>query len=174
MPRPSVQLYQALIDSRTEPKRVLAADLTTDPNVLTQRREYLAVNRRLIEAGGTVQRLFICWQDDLARQEFARALLSLIDHHRSLGVQCALAVRSDAEIEAEHRAKKRKAPGAVLGYRAARRQQGTLEPALTTGRRPRGRGQDAAAHPGLLARAGAVRSGRGLGGGDEGSSGSRR
>ncbi|MEV1061566.1 hypothetical protein [Streptomyces sp. NPDC050263] len=93
VPRLSVLLYQALIDSRTEPKRVLAADLTTDPNVLTQRREYLAVNRRLIEAGGTVQRLFICWQDDLARQEFARALLSLIDHHRSLGVQCALAVR---------------------------------------------------------------------------------
>ncbi|MDX2548396.1 hypothetical protein ACOT81_23285 [Streptomyces sp. WI04-05B] len=93
VPRLSVLLYQALIDSRTEPKRVLAADLTTDPNVLTQRREYLAVNRRLIEAGGTVQRLFICWQDDLVKQEFAQSLLDLINHHRSLGVQCALAVR---------------------------------------------------------------------------------
>ena len=93
VPRLSVLLYQALLDSRTEPKRVLAADLTTDPNLLTQRREYLAVNRRLIEAGGTIQRLFICWQTDLARADFARALLALIDHHRSLGVQCALAVR---------------------------------------------------------------------------------
>lgn len=93
VPRLSVLLYQALIDSGTEPKRVLAADLTTNPNLLTQRREYLAVNRRLVEAGGTIQRLFICWQDDLVREDFARALLPLIDHHRSLGVQCALAVR---------------------------------------------------------------------------------
>ncbi|MFM9580401.1 hypothetical protein [Streptomyces caniscabiei] len=93
VPRLSVLLFQALIDSGTEPKRVLAADLTTNPNLLTQRREYLAVNRRLVEAGGTIQRLFICWQDDLVREDFARALLPLIDHHRSLGVQCALAVR---------------------------------------------------------------------------------
>ncbi|MFB7593577.1 hypothetical protein [Streptomyces sp. NPDC056160] len=40
-----------------------------------------------------MQRLFICWQDDLVKHEFARSLLALIDHHRSLGVQCALAVR---------------------------------------------------------------------------------
>ncbi|MGW0822122.1 hypothetical protein [Streptomyces sp. NPDC002845] len=93
VPRLSVLLYQALIDAGTEPKRVLAADLTTNPDLLTQRREYLAVNRRLIEVGGTVQRLFICWQNDLVRQDFARALLALVDHHRSLGVQCALAVR---------------------------------------------------------------------------------
>ncbi|MDT3725038.1 hypothetical protein ROS62_09080 [Streptomyces sp. DSM 41972] len=93
VPRLSVLLYQALIDSGTEPKRVLAADLTTSPDLLTQRREYLAVNRRLVEAGGTIQRLFICWQDDLAREDFARSLLELVDHHRSLGVQCALAVR---------------------------------------------------------------------------------
>ncbi|MEU3094184.1 hypothetical protein ABZ690_04975 [Streptomyces sp. NPDC006967] len=93
VPRLSVLLFQALIDCGTEPRRVLAADLTTTPDLLTQRREYLAVNRRLIEAGGTVQRLFICWQDDLAREDFARSLLALVDHHRSLGVQCALAVR---------------------------------------------------------------------------------
>ncbi|MCF4139886.1 hypothetical protein L1856_28350 [Streptomyces sp. Tue 6430] len=93
VPRLSVLLFQALIDSGSQPKRVLAADLTTNPNLLTQRREYLAVNRRLIEGGGTVQRLFICWQDDLSRRDFAHALLTLIDHHRSLGVQCALAVR---------------------------------------------------------------------------------
>jgi hypothetical protein len=59
VPRLSVLLYKALIDCGSEPKRVLAADLTTNPNLLTQRREYLAVNRRLIEAGGTIQRLFI-------------------------------------------------------------------------------------------------------------------
>ncbi|MBZ6083470.1 hypothetical protein KVH02_21910 [Streptomyces olivaceus] len=93
VPRLSVLLFQALIDSGSEPKRVLAADLTTSPDLLTQRREYLAVNRRLIESGGTVQRLFICWQDDLARHDFARSLLALVDHHRSLGVQCALGVR---------------------------------------------------------------------------------
>ncbi|MFB7090874.1 hypothetical protein [Streptomyces sp. NPDC056296] len=93
VPRLSVLLFQALIDSGSDPKRVLAADLTTNPDLLTQRREYLAVNRRLIESGGTVQRLFICWQDDLTRHEFARSLLALVDHHRSLGVQCALAVR---------------------------------------------------------------------------------
>ncbi|MFC8310798.1 hypothetical protein ACFUMJ_18210 [Streptomyces olivaceus] len=93
VPRLSVLLFQALIDSGSEPKRVLAADLTTSPDLLTQRREYLAVNRRLIESGGTVQRLFICWQDDLARHDFARSLLALVDHHRALGVQCALGVR---------------------------------------------------------------------------------
>ncbi|MFJ6070004.1 hypothetical protein ACIQFU_04040 [Streptomyces sp. NPDC093065] len=32
-------------------------------------------------------------QDDLARRDFARSLSALVDHHRSLGVQCALAVR---------------------------------------------------------------------------------
>jgi len=93
VPRLSVLLFRILIESGSQPKRVLAADLTTNPNLLTQRREYLAVNRQLIEAGGTVQRLFICWQNDLARADFARSLLELIDHHRSLGVQCALAVR---------------------------------------------------------------------------------
>ncbi|MEV8098848.1 hypothetical protein [Kitasatospora sp. NPDC085879] len=93
VPRLSVLLFQVLIDSRSEPKRVLAADLTTNPNLLTQRREYLAVNRRLIEAGGTIQRLFICWARDLMREDYARSLLQLIDHHRSLGVTCGIAVR---------------------------------------------------------------------------------
>ncbi|WP_269277570.1 hypothetical protein [Streptomyces sp. H39-S7] len=93
VPRLSVLLFKVLIESDTQPKRVLAADLTTSPDLLTQRREYLAVNRRLIEGGGTIQRLFICWQHDLIKPEFARALLELVDHHRSLGVQCAIAVR---------------------------------------------------------------------------------
>ncbi|MEW1914595.1 hypothetical protein AB0442_40500 [Kitasatospora sp. NPDC085895] len=93
VPRLSVLLFQVLIDSGSEPKRVLAADLTTNPNLLTQRREYLAVNRRLIESGGTIQRLFICWANDLVREDYARSLLQLIDHHRSLGVTCGIAVR---------------------------------------------------------------------------------
>ncbi|MGW4983925.1 hypothetical protein [Streptomyces mirabilis] len=93
VPRLSVRLFKVLVESGSQPQRVLAADLTTNPNLLTARREYLAVNRQLIEAGGTIQRLFICWTDDLAKPEFARSLLELIDHHRSLGVQCALSVR---------------------------------------------------------------------------------
>lgn len=93
VPRLSVLLFKVLIESNSQPQRVLAADLTTSPDLLTARREYLAVNRRLIEAGGTIQRLFICWTADLAREDFARSLLQLIDHHRSLGVQCGLAVR---------------------------------------------------------------------------------
>ncbi|HEY5833863.1 hypothetical protein [Streptomyces sp.] len=93
VPRLSVLLFKVLIDSGSQPQRVLAADLTTNPNLLTARREYLAVNRQLIEAGGSIQRLFICWTADLARADFGRSLLQLIDHHRSLGVQCALAVR---------------------------------------------------------------------------------
>ncbi|MFI8433135.1 hypothetical protein ACIGJO_05225 [Streptomyces sp. NPDC079020] len=93
VPRLSVMLFRVLIESGAQPQRVLAADLTTDPNLLTVRREYLAANRQLIEAGGSVQRLFICWSNDLARADFGRSLLQLVDHHRSLGVQCGLAVR---------------------------------------------------------------------------------
>jgi hypothetical protein len=93
VPRLSVLLLKTLVDSQTQPKRVLAADLTTNPNLLTQRREYLAANRRLIEAGGTVDRLFICFAADLVREDYARALLQLINHHRSLGVTCGLAIR---------------------------------------------------------------------------------
>lgn len=93
VPRLSVLLFKVLIDSGSQPQRVLAADLTTNPNLLTARRDYLAVNRQLIEAGGSIQRLFICWTADLVREDFGRSLLQLIDHHRSLGVQCALAVR---------------------------------------------------------------------------------
>lgn len=93
VPRLSVMLFQVLINSGSHPQRVLAADLTTNPDLLTARREYLAVNRQLIEAGGSIQRLFICWTADLVREGFARSLVQLVDHHRSLGVQCALAVR---------------------------------------------------------------------------------
>ncbi|MDO0912849.1 hypothetical protein QQM39_18975 [Streptomyces sp. DT2A-34] len=91
--RLSVLLVKTLIDSPSQPKRILAADLTTNPSLLTQRREYLTANRRLIEVGGTIDRLFICFRDDLSRADYARPLLELIDHHRQLGVTCGLAVR---------------------------------------------------------------------------------
>ncbi|MER6144939.1 hypothetical protein ABT174_33730 [Streptomyces sparsogenes] len=93
VPRLSVLLVNTLIDSQSLPKRILAADLTTNPSLLTRRREYLAVNRRLVEAGGTVDRLFIAFADDLVREEYARELLQLITHHRQLGGTCGLAVR---------------------------------------------------------------------------------
>ncbi|NEC88072.1 hypothetical protein [Streptomyces sp. SID12501] len=93
VPRLSVMLVKTLVDARTDPLRILAADLTTNPSVLTQRREYLAANRRLLEAGGTIQRLFICYRADLVREDYARDLLQLIDMHRQMGVTCGLAVR---------------------------------------------------------------------------------
>ncbi|MFJ2112971.1 MULTISPECIES: hypothetical protein [unclassified Streptomyces] len=93
VPRLSVLLYKVLIECESEPRRVLAADLTVNPDLLTQRREYLAVNRRLVETGGTIQRLFITRASDLAQEVFATALLQLINHHRALGVQCGIAVR---------------------------------------------------------------------------------
>lgn len=68
VPRLSVLLFKVLIDSGSQPQRVLAADLTTNPNLLTARREYLAVNRQLIEAGGSIQRLFICWTSRAGRR----------------------------------------------------------------------------------------------------------
>ncbi|MDX3232569.1 hypothetical protein [Streptomyces sp. ME19-01-6] len=93
VPRLSVLLVNTLIDSQSLPKRILAADLTTNPSLLTRRREYLTANRRLVEAGGSIDRLFIAYQDDLVREEYARDLLQLINHHRQLGVTCGLAVR---------------------------------------------------------------------------------
>ncbi len=93
VPRLSALLVRTLISAQSEPKRVLAADLTTNPGVLTQRHEYLTANRRLIESGGTIQRLFIVYGADLVDEEFARLLLKLITQHRQLGVTCGLAVR---------------------------------------------------------------------------------
>lgn len=100
VPRVSVLLLRALIDSNCAPRRVLAVDLTTDPNLLSGRQDYLAANRRLIETGGTIQRLFTCWSADLGKPQFATALLPLVEYHRSLGVQCGLAVRD--RLPADH------------------------------------------------------------------------
>ncbi|MCM2424224.1 hypothetical protein [Streptomyces sp. RKAG293] len=93
VPRLSVLLVKTLLDSPTQPKRILAADLTTNPGLLAQRREYLAANRRLLETGGTINRLFIVFQDDLRREDYAKDFLALVNHHRQLGVTCGLAVR---------------------------------------------------------------------------------
>jgi hypothetical protein len=101
VPRVSVMLYETLIDSSCDPKRILAVDLTTNPTLLGQRREYLRVNRKLIEAGGTIQRLFCCWADDLVREDFVRPLLALVDRHRSFGVHAGLAVRNRLSPEQE-------------------------------------------------------------------------
>jgi hypothetical protein len=93
VPRISVMLYRILMETGVEPRRVLATDLTTDPRILGQRREYLAINKRLIDGGGIIRRVFICRLADLARRSFAIDLLELISHHRSIGVQCGIAVR---------------------------------------------------------------------------------
>ncbi len=93
VPRISILLIRTLMEVGSEPQRVTATDLTTDPQLLTSRREYLAINRRFIESGGSILRVFICRLADLTEQGFAGGLLTLIDYHRSLGVQCGLALR---------------------------------------------------------------------------------
>ncbi|MFK0238245.1 hypothetical protein [Streptomyces vinaceus] len=93
VPRLSVLLVNTVTDAQAQPQRILAADLTTNPTLLTGRREYIAANRRFTEAGGRIDRLFIVWAADLAKEEFARSLLELIGQHRDLGVTCGLAVR---------------------------------------------------------------------------------
>lgn len=93
VPRLSVMLVKTLIEAQSEPQRILAADLTTNPALLTRRREYLAANRQMIDAGGQINRLFIAWREDLAREEYARDLLALINQHRQIGVTAGLAVR---------------------------------------------------------------------------------
>ncbi|MFI9206263.1 hypothetical protein [Streptomyces sp. NPDC053048] len=99
VPRLSVMLVKTLIEAQSEPQKILAADLTTDPSLLTRRREYMAANRQMIEAGGTINRLFIAHRDDLARETYARDLLALIASHRQLGVTCGLAVREHLRPE---------------------------------------------------------------------------
>ncbi|MGW1321534.1 hypothetical protein ACWD64_03305 [Streptomyces antibioticus] len=93
VPRLSALLVNTLTDATSEPKRILAADLTTNPHLLTQRREYLAANRNFTDGGGTINRLFIVHAADLAKKDFAAALLELIGRHRDIGVTCGLAVR---------------------------------------------------------------------------------
>ncbi|MET9324993.1 hypothetical protein ABZX75_33350 [Streptomyces sp. NPDC003038] len=93
VPRLSALLVRTVTDAQAQPQRILAADLTTNPTLLTGRREYIAANRRFTETGGTIHRLFIVFAADLAKEDFARSLLDLIGQHRDLGVTCGLAVR---------------------------------------------------------------------------------
>ncbi|QNT98370.1 hypothetical protein HEP81_08142 (plasmid) [Streptomyces griseofuscus] len=93
VPRLSVMLVQALLESQSQPQRILASDLTTDPGLLTRRREYLAANRQLLQAGGTINRLYIAYERDLVREDYARSLLQLVESQREMGVTCGLAVR---------------------------------------------------------------------------------
>jgi len=93
VPRISIQLLRGLAELVGSPKIVRATDLTTNPQLLGSRSEYLTENRRFIASGGVIKRLFIVRRTDLENAEFARALLALIDQHRSFGVQCGIEVR---------------------------------------------------------------------------------
>ncbi|MFG2224521.1 hypothetical protein [Streptomyces sp. NPDC048644] len=89
----SVALVDALIGTEVQPQRILAIDRTINPSLLTRRRGYLDANRRFVEAGGRIDRLFVVKREDLIDRDFAHDLLSLITHHRQFGVICGLAVR---------------------------------------------------------------------------------
>ncbi|GAA2687114.1 hypothetical protein [Streptomyces lunalinharesii] len=99
VPRLSVMLVKTLIDAQSQPQRILAADLTTNPTLLTRRREYLNANRQMIDSGGQIQRLFIANRDDLTREAYARDLLALINQHRQIGVTAGLAIRDRLRAE---------------------------------------------------------------------------
>lgn len=101
-PRLAILLLKVLIDSPTQPKRVLATDLATPSGAHLAGvgpHEYSAENRRLIDAGGEVRRIFICWAADLEAERYARELQRLVDNQRSLGVQCGLSVRDRLSAE---------------------------------------------------------------------------
>lgn len=103
VPRLSALLVTTLGEALSEPRRILATDLTTNPQLLGQRREYLAANRQFTEGGGTIHRLFIVRQAALAEQDFAAAFLALVQRHRDIGVTCGLAVherlRADEAVD---------------------------------------------------------------------------
>lgn len=103
VPKAADLLLQILIDASTAHKEVLATDLTTAPQLLSKRRRYREMNAKLIEAGGTIRRVFICWADKLVDESYARQLMSLVEEQRGIGVHCGLAVHDllDAEHEAD-------------------------------------------------------------------------
>ena len=94
-----ILMLQTLTDSPVQPKRALATDLAAPRGLLGVSREYFAENRRLIEAGGEIRRIFICWEADLVTGQYARELLELVDAQRAAGVQCGLAVRDHLSAE---------------------------------------------------------------------------
>ncbi|WP_405937489.1 hypothetical protein OG338_12975 [Streptomyces sp. NBC_00726] len=99
VPRTSVMLIDALVETGIQPQRILAVDRTTNPSLLTQRREYLDANRRFLAADGRINRLFVVRREHLVDRDFARDLLALINQHRQLGVICGLAVREHLRHE---------------------------------------------------------------------------
>jgi hypothetical protein len=88
-----------LTDSPVQPKRVLATDLAAPQGLYGVPCGYFAENRRLIEAGGEIRRIFICWEADLVTDRYARELLELVDAQRAAGVQCGLTVRDYLSAE---------------------------------------------------------------------------
>ena len=91
--RIGLELLRKLSAPEVSNKVVRATDLTTNPELLGSRSEYLAGNRRFISSGGVVKRLFIVRRQDLLAAGFAEELLALITQHRSIGVQCGIEVR---------------------------------------------------------------------------------
>lgn len=96
----SVLLFQTLSESSSAAKDIYATDLMYNPEILLTRREYLESNRFLIRSGGSVHRVFICREADLATASFASDFLTLVQEHRSVGVVCGLALIE--QIEATH------------------------------------------------------------------------
>jgi hypothetical protein len=88
----SIMLFHELAESSDDAKQVYATDLTSNPDILRSRQEYLASNRELIKSGGAVHRIFICREADLARQDFSQDLLDVVQRHRDIGVVCGIAV----------------------------------------------------------------------------------
>ena len=94
-----ILLLRTLAESPAQPKVALATDLAVPPGLLAAPREYLAENRRLVEAGGEVRRILICWAADLTAESYSRELQELVDAQRSMGVQCGLAIRDSLRPE---------------------------------------------------------------------------
>ncbi|MEU8227965.1 hypothetical protein AB0C12_00025 [Actinoplanes sp. NPDC048967] len=88
----SVTLFHALAESTDDAKQVYATDLTSNPDILKTRQDYLTSNRELIRSGGAVHRVFICRESDLASRDFAQDLLDVVHRHRNIGVACGMAV----------------------------------------------------------------------------------
>lgn len=99
VPRVTVQLLHTLSELPSGSKIVRATDLTTNPQLLESRSEYLAENRRFIAAGGVIQRLFFASLEDLLDPGYAENFLALVAQHRSIGVQCGLEVRERLQPE---------------------------------------------------------------------------
>jgi len=122
-------LLKTLTDSPVQPKLALATDLAAPLGLLAapQAREYLAENRRLIEAGGEVRRILVSWAADLATEDYARDLQALVDSQRSAGVQCGLAVR-------DHLRPEQAVDFLVVSRAAVSVQDDRHDPGLTRGR----------------------------------------